>query len=95
MDGHEALVTSLGEHCVDYIGKNNVRQLTATFDGFNGIAHVEICLHNDSWSARESAIDKMIEVREMFIDHVSVDYAFSDEGACVETEKSQAEYTYA
>lgn len=95
MDDHEALVTSLGEHCVDYIGKNNIRQLSASFDSVNGIAHVEICLDNDSWSARETAIDKMIEVRSMFLDEVSVDYAFSDEGACVETEKTQAEYTYA
>lgn len=94
MDDSEALVHSLGEHCVDYIGKHNLRQLTATFDHMNGVAHVEICLANDSWSARESAIDKMIEVRQMFLDEVSVDYAFSGEGACIDVESSQVEYAY-
>lgn len=95
MDQHEALVNSLGEHCVDYIGKGNLSRLTIALDHANGVAHVEICLQDDSWTAREKAIDAMVDVRLMFLDEVSVDYAFADNTSCGELSEAPVEYAYA
>ncbi len=96
MDSDQALVNSLGEYTVTAIGRSHLRTLTATYDHVNGLAHIEICLSDDSWDARAHAIDKMLEVREMFLDEVSIDYAFSSPGMCaVETEVADAEFAFA
>lgn len=82
MEAFEALVHSLGECSVTYVGKEHLRQLTIWADELHATAHIEICLEDDSWAAREHAIDKMIEIRQMFLDDISIEYAFSGGDYC-------------
>lgn len=82
MDEFGALVHSLGEHAVSYIRRENLKQLEIMADPMAGAAHIEICLSDDNWAAQSAAIDKMIELREMFLDEISIDYVFVDRESC-------------
>lgn len=77
MDEFSALIQSLGEHAVDYIGKDNLLRLDVFGDEVDQSAHVEIFLCSEEWGDHSSAIDKMIELREMFMDDLAVDYRFA------------------
>jgi hypothetical protein len=79
VDDFQALMHSLGEHAVDYIGKDSLRRLDVFGDEADGAAYIEICLEENSWDERSRAIDKMLEIREMFLDEVSIEYRFIDE----------------
>lgn len=94
MDEFEALVHSLGENTVDYLGKDRLRHLAITADPVTGTAHVEICLQDDSWASRERAIETMVDIRRLFLDDIAIEYAFSDE-SCMTTPQAQVEYQYA
>lgn len=78
MDEFGALVHSLGEHIVDYIGKDHLSRLYIYGDESDASAFVEIFLENDTWEEQTRAVDKMIELRQMFLDDVSIDYRFLD-----------------
>lgn len=86
MEDFQALVTSLGESTVTYLGKDNLLRLDVFADEIDMTAHIEIFLRDDSWAEQSRAIDKMIELREMFIEDISIGYRFS---AC-DTSTSEA-----
>ncbi|WP_448060275.1 hypothetical protein [Cellulomonas hominis] len=52
---------------------------------------MEICLAQDSWTARERVIDAMIEIRDMFFDDFSISYTFGDAGEAGLTPRERAE----
>lgn len=76
MDTFTALIHSLGEHVVDYIGKDHLERLDVFGDEGDSSAHIEIFLSNQTWDEHSRAIDKMIELRAMFLDELSIDYRF-------------------
>ncbi|MGB3258431.1 MAG: hypothetical protein WBA72_10645 [Ornithinimicrobium sp.] len=80
----EATINSLGEHLSDYIGREDLRQLTVLGREDTGEAEVTVCLRDDTWAAQERAIDKIIAVRELFMDEVALDYHFLGSDSCVE-----------
>jgi hypothetical protein len=75
----EALMSSLGEHVVGYIGQEHLARLFIYGDEVDLSASIEIFLEDESWASRTRAIDKMVEIREMFIDEISIDYRFVHE----------------
>ena len=77
----EAVIHSMGEHVVSYLGRDNVRAVTIWGDELSGSADISIVLAEDSWAAEERAIDRMVEVREMFLDDIAIDYRFDAEGS--------------
>ena len=79
MNEFEALIHSLGEHLVITLGRDNLRRLDVFGDATDEAAYVEIVLADQSWASMSDAVDKMIEVREMFIDEISLDYRFASE----------------
>lgn len=79
MDEFGALITSLGEHLVVTVGKENLQRVDIFGDESDGSAHIEIVLVDDAWDRMSGAIDKMIEIREMFLDELSIDYRFADQ----------------
>lgn len=93
MDDFEALISSLGEHSVDYIGKDNLRQLAVFGDPGNLSARIEICLEENSWAEQTRAIDRMLELRRMFLDEISIDYAFLNEDSCSSTVAERSDYS--
>lgn len=88
MDEFGALIHSLGEHTVTYLGKDNLSRLDIFGDDVQGTAYIEIALANNTWPAQAAAVDKMLEVREMFFDELSIDYRFISEDS--ETRESAA-----
>lgn len=83
MDDFDALVHSLGEHSVSYLRRDlKLAQLSVFGDQLTGSAFVEIVLSHPTWEERGTAIDRMIEIREMFLDEISISYAIHDDEDC-------------
>lgn len=79
LDEFGALIKSLEEYTGEYLKKLRVGGKYRIFsDKLSGSAHIEICLDNPSWGVQSAAIDQMIEIRSMFLDDISIDYAFVD-----------------
>jgi len=96
MSDHQALVNSLGEYTVSVIGSSLLRGFTATYDVVDGVVHAEICLREDTWDSRAIVIDKMTEVREMFLGEVSIDYAFTgSQDECGTVRAADSEFAFA
>ncbi len=79
VDDFQALISSLGESTVTYIGRDHLRSLDILGDEMDGTAFLQICLAEDTWDAQTRAVDKMLEIREIFLDELSVEYRFIDE----------------
>lgn len=78
----DALYRSLLESVVDYVGKENVRQVVVHADPHDGSAQVEICLEDESFERFEYAVERMGEVRSMFMHELSVEYVLLIGDAC-------------
>lgn len=79
MDAFPATVRSLGETVVAWIGKDHLSRLEVYPDEADGAASVVVYLSdNDSWEEHSRAIDKMIEIRGMFMDDLAIDYRFAE-----------------
>lgn len=76
MNEFQAIVHSLGENIVDCIGKDHLQQVTVFGDDRSGTAEVEIGLADFTWPEQERAIDRMVEIRAMFLDELSISYHF-------------------
>lgn len=79
VDDFKALISSLGESTVGYIGADNLQSLHVRGHEADGTAFVEICLAENSWDEQSRVIDTMLEIREMFFDELSIEYRFIDE----------------
>jgi hypothetical protein len=79
MDAFTALVHSLGEHAVTYIGKQNLRRLDIFGDERDGTAFMEVFLQENTWEQQTAAIDKINELRDIFFDELSIDFRFMSE----------------
>ncbi|GAA1434405.1 hypothetical protein GCM10009616_28750 [Microlunatus lacustris] len=82
MTEFEALVRSLGEHLVSYIGKDHLRRLSVSIDEATLSATADICLASDDFSMVMEAIERVGEVRLMFMDELSFDYVLSGPEDC-------------
>ena len=81
VNGYEVTIHSLGEHVVSYLGRDHLKSVTIWGDELTATADISIVLSDDSWAEHERAIDKMIEIREMFLNDVAIDYRFDSEGS--------------
>jgi len=88
MDEFGALIHSLGEYTVTYIGEQNLARLDIFGDDVAGTAYIEIALADNTWPSQSAAVDKMIEIREMYFDELAIDYRFISEDS--ETRQSSA-----
>lgn len=79
MSDFKVLIQSLAEHVGDYIGLDHVQAASIFADEIDGTAHIEIQLRDNSWPEQSRAIDKMLELRTMFLDELAIDYIFVDE----------------
>lgn len=89
MSDFDATIHSLGEHLVDYIGRDHLQQLTVTGREPFGEADVEICLQEDTWEEQSWAIDRVLAVREMFLNELSITYRFISPGGCEQPRNSK------
>lgn len=94
MDEFEALVHSLGEHALDYLRRENLKSLAISADAISMSAHIEVCLEDNSHKSQLLAIEKLVELRRMFLDELSIDYVFVDESSCGIPAESR-EFSYA
>jgi hypothetical protein len=79
----DALIESLGQLTIEYLKSLNVGGRVRIFhDEHSGSAHLEICLDDQSWATQSAAIDKMIEIRSIFLDEIAIDYVFVDDDSC-------------
>jgi len=98
MDPFRALLESILEHCKDYIRRDvDLRALRVTGDSVTETGHIEIVLTKDTWEDQARAIDHMIEIRQMFIDDISLSYEFvrPEDWQPSETLPSRSEFVYA
>lgn len=98
MTPFQALLRSLLENSVDYIRRDvDLHALRVSGDELTQSAHIEICLAKDTWGEQQRAIDHMIEIREMFIEDVSIDYVFIhvDDWSPTDTSIDRAQFVFA
>lgn len=79
MDDFQALVTSLGENAVAYIGRDQLASLFVFGDPVDMSVDVEIGLRVRDWETTQHATHAMLEIQEMFLNEVAVAYRFVDE----------------
>lgn len=79
MNEFRAMMQSLLENVVDYVGKDRLQAVQVIPDELTGSAHVDVCLTKESAQTVRDAIGRIAEVRDMFMDDVAVDYTFKDE----------------
>ena len=89
MDEFEALVQSLGESLVAYIGRENLRHLSLHLDEATYSAMADICLNSEDYSDVMKAIERIGEVRLMFMDELSFDYVLTSSDDCRPAEASR------
>lgn len=77
MDEFQAIIHSLGEHIVDGIGHDNLRHVLVSGDELTSTAEITIVLSRRTWEMQERAIEKMVDLREIFLDELSFDYRFA------------------
>jgi hypothetical protein len=89
-DDFQVIIDSLGNTALSWIPE--VRQIRILPDEEFGTAHMEIELRTDDWKVREAASDKIVELRSMFLDELSLDYCFVDGpgGDCGVPQQDQA-----
>lgn len=75
----DAMVQSLGESAVGYIGKEHLRSLSIIASPASTDASVVIVPIEHTPAMYDRIIDAMIELRAVFMGELSIDYAISDE----------------
>lgn len=76
MDAFPALITSFGDYLVTMIGAENLDQLTVDGHEDSGAAEVEIKLRDNRWDEQLRVIERIGEVRTIFMDELSFSYRF-------------------
>lgn len=87
----DALFRSLLESVVDYVGKENVRQVVVHPDFHDGSAQVDICLEDESYGRFEHAVERMGQVRSMFMHELSIEYVLTTDTSCEQVASVDAE----
>lgn len=84
------IIDSLGNYSVSML--EGVHEVRILVDEDDRTAHMELCLRSDTWGNRERVVDQMVEIREMFIDDVSISYSFGSSEAAdlVQSEGAQS-----
>lgn len=72
----EAAVDALGIWSINNLPGVQLVRLTA--DDSDRTVKMEIVLSDDTWATRERIIDRMAEVRVMYLNHFSIAYMFGD-----------------
>jgi hypothetical protein len=78
-DDFGVLIESLGETVVGYLKPLGLRRLEIEGDHVSGTAHLTICLTEDSWEHRGMALEKLLDIRVMFIDELAMEFSFTDD----------------
>lgn len=74
----QALITSLGESLVAYIGKDVIESLSVVGNEKSNLASVVIVPTHHAPKAYDQIIDGVIDVRGMFMGDIQFDYLISD-----------------
>lgn len=77
MEPFRVVVDALGNYALSFIP--DVHLVRVYSDEVDRTAHLEICLHDESWERQSAAIDAMIEIRAMYMDELSISYEFDTE----------------
>lgn len=78
MNSFQATIQSLLEQVKMYVGTDHLSKVVVESREGSGLATVSIVLDEDTWAERERAIDKMLDVQEIFLNDIGVEYAFRD-----------------
>lgn len=74
-----ALTTSIGEHSVDNIGKENVRGLQVLYDDLDCSAAITVELADNAEQMQRAALASLIEVEQLFYDEAVLSFHFVDD----------------
>lgn len=79
IDENQVLTQSIAEHAVTAIGRDRIRQVTVTFDARDASCIVAFVLRDNSDDEQLRAIDKLLDVKLLFIDEAVMDFRINDE----------------
>lgn len=69
----------VGDLALMYLGED-VEEVRVRPDAHYDHLELVVCLYEDSWSAREVVIDRMVTLRQHLFSDWSIEYAFGDAG---------------
>ncbi|SKB37520.1 hypothetical protein SAMN05660916_00579 [Arthrobacter sp. 31Cvi3.1E] len=78
MDEDEALVHSVGMHAVFALKEENLRQLTATYDGSTRECAISVCLRNETEECYLEAVGHLADLQILFQSEVHLTYSFDE-----------------
>ncbi len=94
-DDFRVLIESLGETAVGYLKPLGLRSLTIEGDEAAGTARLAVCLSGDTWRLRGEALEKLVEIRLMFIDELALEFTFADKASACTEGVRQPDYQFA
>ncbi len=87
-DSFRATVVSLGEWTLDNLkGTVPFTHIQVLADPSLGFARLTLTLDPDTWENRSAALDKLAEVRIMFLDELALEFSFEE---CLSEDPSAA-----
>lgn len=99
LDSNEILTRSIGEHAVDAIGRDHLRSLSVLFDARDATCTVSFVLSENTDGEQLRAIDKLLDVQQLFMDEASMEFRIDDESELDADEDrhsvSQRQFCYA
>lgn len=72
----KVLLESLMEQVKSYVGQDHLSYAQVVGDPLTETAEITLQLSDDTWTEQSRAIDKMIELRSMFLGELGIDYHF-------------------
>lgn len=79
MNEFEALIESLFQHVLDGVGKDHLTYVSVEGDERTATADIHLVLRWHSWDEMSRAIDRMVDLREMFFGEIAIGYTFIEE----------------
>ena len=92
-ESFKVIIDTLGHWSIDMVP--GVEEIRIWSNELDHTADMTICLRDDSWAAREKAIAAMLEVRDNFIDDLSLVYSFGPAEDCVRDSSSERSAVFA
>lgn len=79
-DSFQVIIDSLGHYSLGALLAADIEEIRIWPDEVDRAARMELCLRDDNWDARAAAIRAMTEVREVFLEELSIEYSFGPSG---------------
>lgn len=88
----ECMIESLGETTWGSLKPLGLDALTVRGDATTASARLIVELHEDSWDNRRTVLNKLVEVRGLFMDELALEFRFNHDDEAFDAPSGLVEY---